>query len=255
MCAAKCSMRSASMPAASSCTLPTRMPGPASAPKTPTNPAVSVIPMYLANLRDACAEAAREALRNEAPGRLEWAYGRCDLARNRDLQDPAADRIVCGFNPESPADDTLLIGRAIAANGAMLATLVNYACHPVTLAWQNTLISPDFVGAMRELVETRYRRALSVSAWRGGRAGAAPALQRRCRRRRQERSRARPCRVGVLHNMLPPGQRPAVTMAWSNPARRWRSGSARRANTRQRHERARAHRGDRTAAQTAAGGG
>ena len=35
----------------------------------------------------------------------------------------------------------------------MLATIVNYACHPTTLAWDNTLISPDYVGAMRELVE------------------------------------------------------------------------------------------------------
>jgi hypothetical protein len=31
---------------------------------------------------------------------------------------------------------------------------VNYACHPTTLAWQNRLLSPDFIGAMRELVET-----------------------------------------------------------------------------------------------------
>jgi hypothetical protein len=30
---------------------------------------------------------------------------------------------------------------------------VNYACHPTTLAWENTLISPDFPGAMREVVE------------------------------------------------------------------------------------------------------
>lgn len=34
-----------------------------------------------------------------------------------------------------------------------LATIVNYACHPTTLAWQNTLVSPDYVGAMRDLVE------------------------------------------------------------------------------------------------------
>jgi hypothetical protein len=34
-----------------------------------------------------------------------------------------------------------------------LATVVNYACHPTTLAWENTLISPDFPGAMRDVVE------------------------------------------------------------------------------------------------------
>src|SRR5262249_32278540 len=35
----------------------------------------------------------------------------------------------------------------------VLATFVNYACHPTTLAWENRLISPDFPGAMREVVE------------------------------------------------------------------------------------------------------
>ena len=37
--------------------------------------------------------------------------------------------------------------------GETLGTVVNYACHPTTLAWENTLISPDYVGAMREVVE------------------------------------------------------------------------------------------------------
>src|SRR4029077_5200487 len=37
--------------------------------------------------------------------------------------------------------------------GATFATIVNYACHPTTLAWDNTALSPDYVGAMRETVE------------------------------------------------------------------------------------------------------
>ena len=32
-------------------------------------------------------------------------------------------------------------------------TSVNYACHPTTLAWRNRLLSPDFPGGLRELVE------------------------------------------------------------------------------------------------------
>lgn len=113
-----------------------------------------LVPGYLTHLRETCVGIALQAVSNAVPGRLEWAYGRCDLARNRDLPDPAAERIVCGFNPGAPADDTLLIGRASAANGTPIATVINYACHPVTLAWQNSLISPDFIGAMRELVES-----------------------------------------------------------------------------------------------------
>src|SRR5262249_20282608 len=37
--------------------------------------------------------------------------------------------------------------------------LVNYACHPTTLAWQNRLLSPDYIGAMRETVEAQTERA------------------------------------------------------------------------------------------------
>jgi hypothetical protein len=116
-------------------------------------PGGHLIAPYLAHVREVCVRLAHEARANAQPGRIEWAYDRCGLAQNRDLQDPARERIVCGFNPGAPADDTLLIGRASTRDGAPIATLVNYACHPVTLAWQNTLISPDFIGAARELIE------------------------------------------------------------------------------------------------------
>src|SRR6185503_5155147 len=57
-------------------------------------------------------------------------------------------------NPAVKADDTLVVGRITADDdGRVLGTLVNYACHPTTLAWENRLISPDYVGAMREVVE------------------------------------------------------------------------------------------------------
>jgi hypothetical protein len=95
-------------------------------------------------------ERAREGVQ---PATLTWQYGKCDLAVNREFPDPNADRILTGYHPGEPADTTLLVGRIIADSGKVLATVVNYACHPTTLAWQNTLISPDYLGAMREIVE------------------------------------------------------------------------------------------------------
>jgi len=47
----------------------------------------------------------------------------------------------------------VLVARVTDPAGRLRATLVNYACHPTTLAWDNSLISPDYVGAMREVVE------------------------------------------------------------------------------------------------------
>lgn len=87
---------------------------------------------------------------------LDWHQGACRLAAARDLPDPdpASDRMICGYNPELAADDTLLVGRVTGPSGRVRAILVNYACHPTTLAWENTAISPDYIGAMRETIET-----------------------------------------------------------------------------------------------------
>ena len=41
-------------------------------------------------------------------------------------------------------------------DGAVLATLFNYACHPTTLAWDNRLLSPDYIGAAREVLEPAF---------------------------------------------------------------------------------------------------
>jgi hypothetical protein len=72
---------------------------------------------------------------------------------NRDFWDEASQQFVCGVNPSGETDDTVLVARVSGAGGDPLATVINYACHPTTLAWQNTLVSPDYVGAMREVVE------------------------------------------------------------------------------------------------------
>ena len=77
-----------------------------------------------------------------------------------------------------------------------LATLFNYACHPTTLAWENRLLSPDYIGAAREVLETRVRAPGALPPGRLGRARAAGRLRRRPGRRRPERPPARPRRGG-----------------------------------------------------------
>ncbi len=125
-----------------------------------------LLPPYLDRVFEATADAvtrAREALR---PAFLEWRTGRCALATTRDLRDPEdPSRIVCGFDPEAPADDTLLVGRVCESESrSPIAVLVNYACHPTTLAWDNRLISPDYLGAMRETIERNWVGCLTLFA-------------------------------------------------------------------------------------------
>lgn len=99
--------------------------------------------------------AIREAMDSQFEGVLDWHTGRCGLATVRDFSDPdpGKDRVICGFDPNADADDTLLLGRVTDAGGNVRATLVNYACHPTTLAWDNTAVSPDYVGAMRDTMQ------------------------------------------------------------------------------------------------------
>jgi hypothetical protein len=94
-----------------------------------------------------------ECISRLAPAGIVYGQGHCNLAAHRDFFDEEQKQFVCGFNPGAPADDTVLVARVTDERGRLMATVVNYACHPTTLAWDNTLISPDYVGALREVVE------------------------------------------------------------------------------------------------------
>ena len=116
-------------------------------------PGGDLIGPYLDQLAETCADLAAKAAAAARPAALVYGTARCSLAAHRDLWDAATGQFVCGFNPDGPADDTVLVAKATADDGTVLGTVVNYACHPTTLAWQNTLISPDYPGAMREVIE------------------------------------------------------------------------------------------------------
>ena len=135
-----------------------------SAKAEPEWPGGALIEPYWRRVRQALCDAARRALAEAVPATLTWHTGRCNLATNRDLVDtqPGRDRLVCGFNPEVEADDTVVVGRVTDADGRIIATIVNYACHPTTLAWENRLVSPDYVGAVRETIEKETGGAPSL---------------------------------------------------------------------------------------------
>jgi hypothetical protein len=117
---------------------------------------------YLDSLAPTCIGLIEQARESLEEGVLSWAYGRCGLAFNRDAVDAASGRDICGLNLVEKADDTLLVGRIAGANGRTRATIVNYACHPVSLGGGNRLLSPDYIGAMREVVERDTGGAICV---------------------------------------------------------------------------------------------
>lgn len=126
--------------------------GPSVAAGAADRPGGDKVSAYRAQVRDALIAATREALANRRPAVVEWHAGHCNLACRRDQALPGG-RIVVGYDPTTPGDGSLVLGRVSSESGAVVAVLVNYACHPTSLGWGNRSISPDYVGAMREVVE------------------------------------------------------------------------------------------------------
>lgn len=109
------------------------------------------VPEFIEQTISSVISSCRDAVRAIQEVDITWAYGKCDLGTVRDL--PVGDQIVVGYNPELTPDDTLVVGRVTTLSGANLATFVNYGCHPTSVGWGSDLISPDYVGRAREVVE------------------------------------------------------------------------------------------------------
>jgi len=125
--------------------------GPSLEESDSTLPGSELVEPYRQKLVESIIGLISEAKRTAERSTITWAYGKCDMAVIRDL--PCGPRYILGFNPVARADDTVAVGRISSQNGNTTAVLVNYACHPTTLAHENALISPDFIGATREVVE------------------------------------------------------------------------------------------------------
>jgi len=126
--------------------------GPASNLQNVEREGGNLIPAYRDKIVEGAVAALKGAKANVQPAVMSWAEGRCNLARNRDLV-LDSETFLCSVNPDGPTDDTVLVGRVTDMKGKIIATMVNYACHPVSLGGGNKLISPDYYGAMREVVE------------------------------------------------------------------------------------------------------
>lgn len=179
--------------------------GPIFCPGEADKPGGDLIAPYLAELCHKAAAAVREAIDSVRPALIEAATGRCALATNRDLKDSDADRYLVGWNPGVPADDLLLVARVTDLTGKMVATLVNYACHPTILAWDNVLISPDYVGTLTRVIE---RETGAPCLFLQGASGElSPALQYVGNPDVAEAAgrSAGHAALSVLHGMLPPG--------------------------------------------------
>ena len=97
--------------------------------------------------------ACREAMAALQPVRLAVGWGECPGNINR--RQPMPDgTVLLGENPDGACDHSVGVLRVDQVDGTPLAVLFRYSCHPVTLGPRTNLISPDYVGAARAVIET-----------------------------------------------------------------------------------------------------
>lgn len=136
---------------------------------------------YTENLIQQIAGVAWKALQNLRPARVSAGLGRCKIGVNRRLQRPEDGAVIVGRYWDGLVDESVHVIRIDAIkpsppaplpqgegrkpeNGegekihderglVPLATIVNYACHPITVGPDCQLITPDYPGMMKRVVE------------------------------------------------------------------------------------------------------
>jgi Neutral/alkaline non-lysosomal ceramidase, N-terminal len=107
---------------------------------------------YLESLPLRIAGAVWQAQQRLKPVRLSADSGQCNINVNRRLKLPDG-RIVVGKNWEGPVDHTVRVVRVDDLDGNLLSTIVHYACHGTTMAWQCQYFTPDYPGMTKRVVE------------------------------------------------------------------------------------------------------
>ncbi len=108
---------------------------------------------YTENLIQQIAGVAWKALQNLRPVRASAGKGSCKIGVNRRLQRPEDGAVIVGRNWDGLVDDSVQVVRIDETDGTPLATIVNYACHPITVGPDGQLITPDYPGMMKRVVE------------------------------------------------------------------------------------------------------
>jgi len=116
---------------------------------------------YWASLPDRVTQVVCQAVGNLQPARLGVSSGWCAVGINRRERVPG-NRIELGRNHFGVFDTELGVVRVEATDGAPLAALVNYACHPVCLMADNYLISADYPAFACHFLEGRLGGGMAL---------------------------------------------------------------------------------------------
>jgi hypothetical protein len=107
---------------------------------------------YRRSLTCRLVEVAVEANERLQPARIGCGWGESSIGvYRRELRD---GRDVLGEVPDHPIDSSVGVIRVDDLDGHPIATLFRYSAHPVTMGPRSAVVSSDFPGAARQVVET-----------------------------------------------------------------------------------------------------
>lgn len=107
---------------------------------------------YAQELERRLVQAIQQAYSSRRPVRLGSGRGEARLGVNR--REKIADgSVIIGENPGGDIDRTVDVLRIDELDGRPLAVVISAACHPVVLGPKTLVLSPDFLGPTRDVVE------------------------------------------------------------------------------------------------------
>jgi hypothetical protein len=116
------------------------------------DPRESAEAAYMAELKFKLAGVVAEARTKLVPVTARIGRSTSDIGINRRERLPDG-RIILGRNPTGPIDREVIVVRLDRSSGEPVACLLNFATHPVSQTHKGRLISADFPGYAREVVE------------------------------------------------------------------------------------------------------
>ncbi len=125
-------------------------------------PLVAMAERYRLAVVDKIAGIVEEADRRLQPAHMHGGSGLGTININRRVR-AAGDRPpAVGRNPDGFVDRELIVFRIDDWEGRCMAVIANFPCHGTVLAYENRVISPDWVGMMRATVERAFPGALTL---------------------------------------------------------------------------------------------
>jgi hypothetical protein len=118
-----------------------------------TNEGMEMVGPYSESLVPKIAGAAWQAIGALQPARIKAGIGHSEIAVNRRFHRPEDGVVVVGHNYEGAVDHDVTVLRIDAIDGSPIAAVVGYACHPITVGPDNDLITPDYPGVVKRVVE------------------------------------------------------------------------------------------------------